>query len=54
VLKANDMDRRTKLIALTGYASPEDEKLAAEAGFHHHLAKPADLVRLARILSSSD
>ncbi len=43
--------RSALLIALTGYASPEDERLAAEAGFHHHFAKPADLQRLAVLLS---
>ena len=54
VLRAAGSGCAAKLIALTGYASPEDEKLAAEAGFHHHFAKPADLERLARILSSPD
>ena len=43
-----------KLIALTGYASPEDERRAAEAGFHQHFAKPADLERLASLLSRSE
>lgn len=29
-------------IALTGYGQPQDQQLAREAGFDHHLAKPAD------------
>jgi PAS domain S-box-containing protein len=32
-----------KLIALSGYASPDDQRLAAEAGFEHHVAKPPTL-----------
>jgi two-component system CheB/CheR fusion protein len=35
-----------KLIALTGYAQPEDVKKALAAGFDHHLAKPADFDQL--------
>jgi CheY-like chemotaxis protein len=42
--------RSTKLVALTGYARPEDVKEAAEAGFDAHLAKPADLAELERLL----
>jgi len=33
-------------IALTGYAQEGDRKLALEAGYNEHLAKPADLSRL--------
>ncbi|HEX8614615.1 MAG TPA: ATP-binding protein [Telluria sp.] len=29
-------------IALTGYGQPQDQQLARDAGFDHHLAKPAD------------
>ena len=39
------------LVALTGYATPEDVGRAREAGFDAHLAKPPDLARLAAILS---
>ena len=31
----------TLLIALTGYGQPQDVKLAKQAGFDHHLSKPA-------------
>jgi two-component system CheB/CheR fusion protein len=41
-----------RLVALTGYATPEDEKLAAEAGFDDHLAKPASLDQLMAVLGS--
>jgi two-component system CheB/CheR fusion protein len=39
------------LIALTGYASPEDRRRAIAAGFDHHLAKPADLEKLVDLLA---
>ncbi len=31
------------LVAMTGYANPEDRLAAKEAGFDEHLAKPVDL-----------
>ena len=39
------------LVAMTGYALSEDQKKAAEAGFDRHLAKPADLAVLERMLA---
>jgi CheY-like chemotaxis protein len=41
---------RVRLIALTGYGSPEDRQRAFEAGFAHHLTKPADPDELRRLL----
>lgn len=38
------------LIALTGYGLREDERRAHEAGFDHHMVKPADFERLAGLL----
>jgi len=40
------------LIALSGYGSPEDKQKAAEAGFDHHLTKPADMEELERLLDA--
>ena len=40
------------LIALTGFGRPEDEELAAAAGFDAHLAKPLDYDALERLLST--
>jgi CheY-like chemotaxis protein len=40
------------LIALTGYGQDEDRRLAEEAGFDHHLVKPADLAQVSTILAS--
>ena len=41
------------LVALTGYALPEDMAKAKEAGFDEHIAKPANLERLEQILASA-
>ena len=41
------------LVALTGYASPEDAQQAKDAGFDHHLAKPIDIDRLQAVLSEA-
>jgi two-component system CheB/CheR fusion protein len=39
------------LVALTGYAGPEDVSRSREAGFDYHLAKPASLERLEQIVA---
>jgi signal transduction histidine kinase/ActR/RegA family two-component response regulator len=44
---------RTKLVALTGYASPADQRRAREAGFHHHFAKPVAIDELDSVLRSA-
>jgi signal transduction histidine kinase len=41
----------TFLVALSGYALPEDLERAAQAGFQHHLAKPPSVDALERVLS---
>ncbi|HET6583847.1 MAG TPA: response regulator [Nannocystaceae bacterium] len=40
-------------IALSGRARIEDIERSREAGFHHHLVKPADLDTLLRVLPSA-
>jgi CheY-like chemotaxis protein len=39
-IRADPALRHTPLVALTGYAGPEDKERAREAGFDRHLAKP--------------
>ena len=39
-------------IALTGYGQPNDRALSREAGFDHHLVKPADPARLLALLDA--
>lgn len=43
-------DKPIVLVALTGYGQPEDRRRTAEAGFAHHLLKPADLDELVALL----
>ncbi len=40
------------LIALTGYGQEADRRTALQAGFNHHLVKPARLEQLQKILST--
>jgi signal transduction histidine kinase len=39
-----------RLVAVSGYAQPEDRARAARAGFDAHVAKPADPAAIARLL----
>jgi signal transduction histidine kinase/ActR/RegA family two-component response regulator len=41
-----------RLIALTGYGSPEDRRKAEQAGFDTHLVKPLDFDELAGLLTA--
>ncbi len=41
----------TKLIAITGYDTPEARALSAAAGFDHHVCKPVNFDELATLLS---
>jgi PAS domain S-box-containing protein len=49
--KADQTLRGTFLVALSGYALPEDLRRAEEAGFDHHLAKPPSLESIERLLA---
>ena len=40
-----------QLIAVNGYAQPEDVKRAVEAGFDGHIAKPCDPEKIERLLA---
>ena len=39
------------LVALTGYAGPEDRRRAREAGFDRHIAKPPSIEELEQVLA---
>jgi CheY-like chemotaxis protein len=43
MLKAHPQLNAIRLVAHTGYGSPEDRRKAHEAGFDAHLVKPAEL-----------
>jgi PAS domain S-box-containing protein len=44
-------DGKLQLVAISGYAQPEDVKRSMEAGFNAHVAKPADPDRLEALLT---
>ena len=50
--RADDELRSVFLVALTGYAQPEDQAKARRAGFDQHLAKPASIGDLQKLLGS--
>ena len=43
--------RSMVLVALTGWGQQEDRQRALEAGFDHHMVKPVDYEKLARVLA---
>jgi PAS domain S-box-containing protein len=49
-LRADSQHARVTLIALSGYAGPEDLAKAKEAGFDGHLAKPPSMDAVERVL----
>ncbi len=50
-LRAQPSTASALLIALSGYAQPEDMKSALSAGFDHYLVKPVDTQRLLDLLA---
>jgi signal transduction histidine kinase len=51
-MRARFPDRRTMIVALTGWGQEDDRRRAREAGFDHHLVKPANLSALQALLAS--
>jgi CheY-like chemotaxis protein len=49
-IRAQSWGRRSTLIALTGWGQAEDRRRALDAGFDHHMTKPADPLDLMRRL----
>jgi CheY-like chemotaxis protein len=49
-LRANEANG-VQLVAVSGYAQPEDLKAAVEAGFDRHIAKPPHPEDIARVLA---
>ncbi|MEN3274279.1 MAG: hypothetical protein V7631_69 [Massilia sp.] len=50
MLKSHPQLKHIRLVAHTGYGSPEDRRKAQEAGFDAHLVKPAELEDLEKAL----
>jgi CheY-like chemotaxis protein len=44
---------RVFLVALTGWGQDEDQRRAREAGFDHHLTKPAEPEELEALIASA-
>jgi CheY-like chemotaxis protein len=44
--------RHALIVGLTGYGMPADRKRGREAGFDHHLLKPADPAELRKLIES--
>jgi CheY-like chemotaxis protein len=53
-LREQDGDHRAVLVALTGWGQEGDRRRAREAGFDHHLVKPAKLPALRALLRQVD
>ena len=51
-LRRDDALRATRLVALSGYAQPEDRQRARDAGFDAHVAKPPDLDELMTVVAN--
>ena len=43
--------KNTVLVAMTGYGQESDRQQSKEAGFDHHLVKPADFGKVLEILA---
>ena len=50
-LRSDPANATAFLVALTGYALPEDQRRALEAGFDLHLAKPPSLDQIEKVLA---
>jgi CheY-like chemotaxis protein/two-component sensor histidine kinase len=50
-LRARFPGHRSTLVALTGWGQDEDRRRVREAGFDHHLVKPADIDALEKVLA---
>jgi len=52
-IRASEDGYRPRLIAMSGYGQPEDQRLALEAGFDAYLVKPVNPQALAGLLGVS-
>jgi CheY-like chemotaxis protein len=53
-IRERDPARRTAIVALTGWGQDTDRRRARDAGFDHHLVKPADMGMLKQLLTTLD
>ena len=51
-MRAQPWGKHLVLIALTGWGQTEDRRRSKDAGFNHHLVKPADPEMVSRLIAS--
>jgi CheY-like chemotaxis protein len=51
--RAGGAGPEVKMVALTGYGLPDDQRRSREAGFDAHLVKPVDPARLAEVIATA-
>jgi CheY-like chemotaxis protein len=51
-IRQNPVLKNAVLVAMTGYGQETDRQCSQEAGFDHHLVKPADFGKLQQILAT--
>jgi two-component system OmpR family response regulator len=54
ILRRDPRFQKCMLIALTGYGSTRDRELSTEAGFDHHIVKPAQVDHLLQLLGTQE
>jgi CheY-like chemotaxis protein len=52
-LRARFADTKTMIVGLSGWGQEEDLRRGRDAGFDHHLIKPADISTLQALLTKS-
>ena len=52
LIRQQPWGKRMVLVALTGWGQSEDRRRSKEAGFNHHLVKPADPAVVEKLLLS--
>jgi CheY-like chemotaxis protein len=52
LIRQQPWGRQMVLVALTGWGQSEDRRRSKDAGFNHHLVKPADPTVVAKLLAS--
>jgi CheY-like chemotaxis protein len=52
-LRSEEGDGHSFLVALSGYASPDDARRAVESGFDRHVAKPATPEEIEKLLTEA-
>ena len=53
-MRKEEWGKKLVLVALTGWGQEEDRKRTTEAGFDHHLIKPAEPRAIQQLLNDVD